>query len=36
MGHLIHFHLFEKTHLTSYEIKDDGTDGCRVCFAARE
>ena len=36
MGPLIHLHLVEKTHLACYKIKDDGTEGCHVCFAARE
>ena len=34
VGHLIHLHLVEKTHLACYDIKDDGMDGCRVCFSA--
>ena len=24
------------SHLVCYQIQSDGTDGCRVCFAARE
>ena len=36
VGHLIRLHLVEKTHLAGYEVKDDGTDCCCVCFAARE
>ena len=36
MGRLIHLHLVEKTHLAGYKVKDDGMDGCRICFAARE
>ena len=34
VGRLIHLHLVEKTHLAGYEIKDDGMEGCRICFAA--
>ena len=33
---MIHLHLVENIHLAGYVIKDDGTEGCRVCFAARE
>ena len=36
IGRLICLHLVEKTHLAGYEVKDDGTDGCHVCFAAHE
>ena len=36
VGRLIRLQLVEKTHLAGYEIKDDGMEGCRVCFAARE
>ena len=28
--------LVERTHLAGYAVRDDGTDGCRVCFTARE
>jgi hypothetical protein len=34
VGRLICLCLVEKTHLAGYEIKDDGTEGCQVCFAA--
>ncbi len=36
VGRLIHLRLVENIHLADYVIKDDGTEGCRVCFAARE
>ena len=36
VGRLIRLRFIENTHLAGYEMKDDGTDGCRVCFAARE
>ena len=26
----------EKTHLACYEVREDGSDGCRVCFRAHE
>ena len=35
VGHLICLHLVERTHLAGYKIKDDGTDCCRICFAAQ-
>jgi hypothetical protein len=36
VGRLIRLRLVENIHLAGYVIKDDGTEGCRVCFAARE
>jgi hypothetical protein len=30
------FRLVEKTNLACYEVRDDGSDGCRVCFTAQE
>ena len=36
VGRLIRLRLVEKTHLAGYKIKEDGTDGCHVCFAAQE
>ena len=33
VGRLVRLQLVEKTNLA---VGDDGTDGCRVCFAARE
>ena len=35
-GTLVRLHLIESTHLAAYGVCDDGTDGCHVCFAARE
>jgi hypothetical protein len=28
--------LVDKTHLAAYQVLPDRSDGCRVCFAARE
>ena len=28
--------LVERIHLAGYAVGEDGTDGCRVCFMARE
>jgi hypothetical protein len=28
--------MVEGIHLAGYMVNDDGSDGCRVCFAARE
>ena len=36
VGRFIRLRLVENTHLAGCEIKDDGMDGCRMCFAARE
>ena len=36
VGCVVRLHLVEKVHLACYLVKSDGTDGCRVCFAARE
>ena len=33
---LVRLRLVEFTHLAGYDVHDDGMDGCRVCFAARE
>jgi hypothetical protein len=35
-GRLVCLRLVERMHLAGYEVQDDGTDGCRVCFTARE
>ena len=32
----VRLRLVESTHLAGYNVRDDGTDGCRVCCAARE
>ena len=36
VGRLVRLRLVERTHLAGYAVCDDGTDGCRVCFTARE
>ncbi len=36
VGMLIRLRRVDVTHLAGYDVRDDGTDGCRVCFAARE
>ena len=36
VGSLVRLRLVERTHLAGYAVRDDGTDGCRVCFTARE
>ena len=36
VGRLMRLCLIERIHLTGYEVYEDGTDGCRVCFTARE
>ena len=36
VGSLVRLRLVEGTHLAGYAVRGDGTDGCRVCFAARE
>ena len=33
---LVCLRLVERTHLVGYAVRDDGTDGSRVCFMARE
>ena len=33
---LIRLHMVLGSHLAGYEVKSDGSDGCHVCFAARE
>jgi len=35
-GRLVHLRLIEKTHLVGHKVQDNGSDGCRVCFAACE
>jgi len=34
VGSLVRLCLVDTTHLAGYVLKDDGTDGCHVCFAA--
>ena len=36
VGRLVRLHLVKGTHLAGYEVRGDGTDGCRVCFTPRE
>lgn len=36
MGRLICLRLVENIHLAGYAVRDDGTDGCHMCFVARE
>jgi hypothetical protein len=36
VGTFIRLRLVEVSHLDGYAVNDDGTDGCRVCFAAHE
>ncbi len=33
---LVRLRRVEVTHLAGYDVHDDGTDGCHVCFAAQE
>jgi hypothetical protein len=33
---MVRLRLVEETNLAGYLVSDDGTDGCRVCFTARE
>ena len=36
VGRLICLHLVEKVHLARYVVREDGTDGCCICFTPRE
>ena len=36
VGMRIRLRLVDNCHLAGYEVLADGSDGCRVCFAARE
>jgi hypothetical protein len=36
VGLLIRLHLVEKIHLAGHKVNDNGSDGYRDCFAARE
>ena len=36
MGRLVCLQLVEKTNLAVHEVRNDGGDGCRICFTARE
>ncbi len=36
VGMKLRMRLVDKTHLAAYQVLPDRSDGCRVCFAARE
>ncbi len=36
VGSMVHLRLVEEMNLAGYLVRDDGTNGCRVCFTARE
>ena len=36
VGLRLHLHSFVRNNLVCYTINDDGSDGCHVCFTARE
>ena len=36
VGRLVRLRLVEETNLAWYVVRDNGTDGCRVCFTTRE
>jgi hypothetical protein len=36
VGSVVRLCLVEETNLPGYLVRDDGTDGCRVCLTARE
>ena len=36
VGLQIRMKMIDRMHLAGYLVNDDGSDGCRVCFAARE
>ena len=36
VGMLVRLRRLEVTHLDSYDVCDNGTDGCRICLAAWE
>jgi hypothetical protein len=36
VGRLEHLRLVEKTNLAVHKVGKDGSDGCRICFTARE
>ena len=33
---MVRLRLVEETNLAGHLVREDGTDGCRVCFTARE
>lgn len=36
VGTMVRLRLVEETNLAGHLVREDGTDGCRVCFTARE
>ncbi len=36
VSRFVHLHLVDKTNLAVHEVQEDGTDGCCICFIARE
>ena len=36
VGKLVHLCLVEETNLAVYDVRDDGTDCCCICFTAQE
>ena len=36
VGRLVRLRLVEQTNLAVYKVREDGSDGCRICFTARE
>jgi len=36
VGRLVSLRLLEKTNLAVHKVREDGSDGCRICFTTRE
>ena len=36
VGRLVRLRLVEQSNLAVHEVRKDGSDGCRICFTARE
>ena len=36
VGRFVHLRLVDKTNLAVHEVREDRTDGCRICFTVRE
>ena len=36
VGTMVRLRLVEETNLAGHLVREDGTDGCRACFTARE
>ena len=36
VGTMVHLRLVEETNLAGHLVREDDTDGCRVCFTTRE